>query len=208
MKRNWKLITPLALTALGALAAGLSVLLQKTENTAPAVPAAAGKAAPAKGPVRKAENQKLGSYSFISGFANAATVEVTVPYDPETESFSVVEEDFISPSDDSHVALMWAEDYTLQLEYAAYYGGEGWQAHCAALKEKHADLREIVCGDNRGVLFLAGDSLRLDLVIPEDGASFLQITIQKTAAFDGEVTELSSHPALLEQLAGIQFKRS
>ena len=111
MKRNWKLIAPLALTALGALAAGLSVLLQKTENTAPA---SAGKAAPAKGPVRKAENQKLGSYSFISGFKNAATVEVTVPYDAETESFSVVEEDFISPSDDSHVALLWAEDYTLR----------------------------------------------------------------------------------------------
>ena len=51
MKRNWKLITPLALTALGALAAGLSVLLQKTENAASAASAAAGKAAPAKGPV-------------------------------------------------------------------------------------------------------------------------------------------------------------
>ena len=207
MKRNWKVIAPLALTALGAVAAGLSVLLQKTEKAAPAAPAA-GKAAPQKGPVRKAENQKLGSYSFISGFKNAATVEVTVPYDPETESFAVVEEDFIHPSDDSHVALLWAEDYTLQLEYAAYYGGEGWQAHCASLKEKHADLREFACGDNRGVLFLAGDSLRLDLAIPEDEASFLQITIQKTAAFDGEVTELSSHPLLLEQLAGIHFKRS
>ena len=205
MKRNWKLITPLALTALGALAAGLSMLLQKTENTAPA---AAGKAAPAKGPVRKAENQKLGSYSFISGFKNAATVEVTVPYDGETESFSVVEEDFISPSDDSHVALLWAEDYTLQLEYAAYYGGEGWEAHVAHLREKHPDLKEVSFGENRGVLFLAGDSLRLDLPVPEDGASYVQVTIQKTPAFDGEVTELAQHPALTEQLAGIRFARS
>lgn len=202
MKRKWKVLAPLTLTALGALAAGISVLLQKVEES---VSAPAAKAA---GPVRDPAKQKLGSYSFISGFQDAATVEVEVPYDPETESFAVVEEDFISPSDDSHVALLYAEEYTLQFEYAAFYGGESWDAHCAALCEKHRDLRELAFGENTGALFRDGDSLRLDLRIPDETASFVQVTIQKTAAFDGEVTELAGHPALKEQLAGIGFKRS
>ena len=120
----------------------------------------------------------------------------------------MVEEDFLSPSDVSHVALLTSEDYRLQLEYAAYYGGEGWEAHVAHLREKHPDLKEVSFGENRGVLFLAGDSLRLDLPVPEDGASYVQVTIQKTPAFDGEVTELAQHPALTEQLAGIRFARS
>ena len=50
--------------------------------------------------------------------------------------------------------------------------------------------------------------LRLDLPVPEDGASYVQVTIQKTPAFDGEVTELAQHPALTEQLAGIRFART
>ena len=205
MKRNWKILAPLTLTALGALAAGVSVLLQKTEDDASA-PAA--KPAKAVKPVRDPVTLSLGTYSFISGFQNAATVELTVPFDPAAESFSVVEEDFISASDDSHVALLYGEDYNLQLEYGAYYGGEGWQAHCAALREKHPDLREVCFGENRGVLFLDGDVLRLDLPVPHDTASFVQITIQKTSAFDGAVTELAEHPALCEQLAGITFTRS
>ncbi len=205
MKRNWKVIAPLTLTALGALAAGVSVLLRKTDGAEPA----AKSEKPAPGAiVRDPAKQKTGCYSFISGFQNAATIELTVPYDPETESFSVVEEDFFSSSDDSHVALLWSEDYRLQIEYAAYYGGEGWEAHCAALREKHPDLHEVCFGENTGILFLAGDSLRLDLPVPEDQASFVQVTIQKTAAFDGEVTELAEHPALTEQLAGIHFARS
>ena len=205
MKRKRKVIAPLAVTAVGALAAGVSVLLRK--NVAVAPEAKSAKSAP-KAILRDPAVQESGSYSFISGFQNAATVELTVPFDPGTEFFSVVEEDFLSPSDVSHVALLTSEDYRLQIEYAAYYGGEGWEAHVAHLREKHPDLKEVSFGGNAGVLFLAGDSLRFDLPIPEDGASFVQITIQKTPAFDDEVSELAQHPALTEQLAGIRFTRS
>ena len=205
MKKKRKVIAPLAVTAVGALAAGVSVLLRK--NAAAAPEAKSAKSAP-KAILRDPAVQETGSYSFISGFQNAATVELTVPFDPGTEFFSVVEEDFLSPSDVSHVALLTSEDYRLQLEYAAYYGGEGWEAHVAHLREKHPDLKEVSFGENRGVPFLAGDSLRLDLPVPEDGASYVLVTIQKTPAFDGEVTELAQHPALTEQLAGIRFARS
>ena len=34
--KNWKVIAPLALTAAGALATGLAVLLKKTDEAAPA----------------------------------------------------------------------------------------------------------------------------------------------------------------------------
>ena len=206
MKKKRKVIAPLAVTAVGALAAGVTVLLRKNEGAA-APKAKAAKPAPTA-ILRDPAVQETGSYSFISGFQNAATVELTVPFDPGTETFSVVEEDFLSASDVSHVALLTSEDYRLQIEYAAYYGGEGWEAHVAHLREKHPDLKELSFGENKGVLFLAGDSLRLDLPVPEDGASYVQVTIQKTPAFDGEVTELAQHPALTEQLAGIRFARS
>lgn len=205
MKRKRKVIAPLAVTAVGALAAGVSVLLRK--NVAAAPEAKGAKSAP-KVIVRDPTVQEYGSYSFISGFQNAATIELTLPFDPGTEFFSVVEEDFLSASDVSHVALLTSEDYRLQIEYAAYYGGEGWEAHVAHLREKHPDLKEVCFGENAGVLFLAGDSLRFDLPVPEDGASYVQITIQKTPSFDGEVTELAQHPALTEQLAGIRFAKS
>ena len=132
MKKKRKVIAPLAVTAVGALAAGVTVLLRKTEGAA-APKAKAAKPAP-KAILRDPAVQETGSYSFISGFQNAATVELTVPFDPGTEFFSVVEEDFLSPSDVSHVALLTSEDYRLQIEYAAYYGGEGWEAHVAHLR--------------------------------------------------------------------------
>ena len=205
MKRAWKVLAPLAVTGLGALAAGVKVLMEKSAPAAPAAPAAK---APEEKPLRDPGKLKSGSYSFISGFQDAATIEVRVPYDGESESFSVVSEDYLSPSDDSHVALVYSEDYRLQLEYAAFYGGESWDEHVAALREKHPDLCGVLYGDNTGVVFLAGDSLRLDLRIPDETASFLQVTIQKTPAFDGPVTELVTHHALVEQLADLTFARS
>ena len=201
MKKK-SVIVSLSLAAAGAAALGL-LSLRPGKGEGKAKPAAKPASAPAP-----ARETKTGSYSFISGFQNAATVEMTLDYDGEKFSYAVVEEDFLSPSDVSHVALLTSEDYRLQIEYAAYYGGEGWEAHVAHLREKHADLKEVSFGENRGVLFLAGDSLRLDLPVPEDGASYVQVTIQKTPAFDGEVTELAQHPALTEQLAGIRFLRS
>ena len=208
MKRAWKVLAPLAVTGLGALAAGVTVLLQKVE-TAPAAPAApAAKSAGEEAPARDPATLSFGTYSFISGFQNAATIEVGVPFDPATESFSVVSEDYLSPSDDSHVALLYSEDYRLQFEYASFYGGESWDEHVAALREKHPDLCGVLYGENTGVVLLAGDSLRLDLRIPDETASFLQVTIQKTPAFDGKVTDLITHHALVEQLADVTFTRS
>ena len=202
MKRNWKVIAPLALSAAGALAAGVAVLLGKNDKPVASAPAAPEKkAAPAKALCE-------GSYSFISGFKDAATVEMTLRYDPEKFSFSVVEEDFLSYSSDSHVALVWGEDFNLQLEYAGYYGGEDFAAHRAALAEKHSDLAEVSYGALQGVSWLDGDNMALCFPIPEDAHSCLLVTVQKTSAYDDEVTTLPTHPALRELLESIRFTRS
>ena len=202
MKRNWKILAPLALTALGALAAGIAALMQKVEDDRESSAAA---------PEKKAAPEKalcVGSYSFISGFRDAATVEMSMNYDPEKFSFSVVEEDFLSETSDSHVALVYGEDFRLQIEYAGFYADEDFAAHCAALAEKHADLAEVAYGALKGVSWLDGDNMALCLPIPDDAHSCLLVTVQKTPAYDGEVTELPGHPELRALLESISFTRS
>lgn len=199
--RKWKLLAPLVLTALGALVAGIAVLLQKEES------ADGDKPAPAPAPIDPAR-LKTGSYSFISGYRDAVTVEATLPYDSERFSFAVVEEDFISETSDSHAALLYGPDFNLQLEYAAYYGGEDFESLCASLREKHAWLRELSFGDKRCVGCRTGDNLSLFFPIPEDTASYLLVTVQKTPDFDGELEELLEHPELKTMLAGLRFRRA
>ena len=201
MKRNWKVIAPLALSAAGALAAGLVVLLGKNDQDAPAAAAPAKKAAPEKALC-------VGSYSFISGFKDAAPVEMSLSYDPEKFSFTVVEEDFLSYSSDSHVAIVYGEDFNLQIEYAGFYADEDFAARCAALAEKHADLAEVSYGDLKGVSYLDGDNMALCLAIPGDAHSFLLVTVQKTSAYDDAVTTLPAHPELRALLESVSFTRS
>ena len=194
MKRNWKVIAPLALSAAGALAAGLVVLLGKNDKDAPADAAPEKKAAPEKALC-------VGSYSFISGFKDAATVEMSLRYDPEKFSFTVVEEDFLSYSSDSHVAIVYGEDFNLQIEYAGFYADEDFAARGAA-------LAEVSYGDLKGVSYLDGDNMALCLAIPGDAHSFLLVTVQKTSAYDDAVTTLPAHPELRALLESVSFTRS
>ena len=107
--KKWTILAPLGLAA-GAAAALL--LLKKK----PAEKAAAPKAAPQKAAPKAPANLKQGSYSFISGFQNAATVDMSLDYDSDAFSFAVVEEGFLSYSSDSHVAILEGEDFSLQVE--------------------------------------------------------------------------------------------
>ena len=197
MKRKWKVLAPLALTALGALAAGIAALLQKVEK--PAAPSASA---------AKPANLKTGSYSFISGFKDAATVEMSLDYDPEKFSFAVVEDGFLNYSSDSHVAIVYGEDFNLQLEYAGFYSGEDFAAHCAALREKYQTRGEFVCGALEGLWVLDGDNVSIHLPIPGDAHSYLLVTVQKTSDYDDAVTTLPDYAPLRALLGTLRFERS
>ncbi len=198
MKKK-KVIATLAIAAGGSLAAGISVLLKKL----PTPEAPADQAAPIK-----SANLKTGSYSFISGFKDAVTVELSLDYDPEKFSFVVVEDEFLNYSGDSHVAIVYGADFNLQLEYASYYSGEDFAAHRAAMVEKYKTANEFACGALSGFWVLDGDNVAIHLPIPGDTHSYLLVTVQKTPDYDDEVTALPDYPPLKELLASIRFVRS
>ena len=199
--KKWTILAPLGLAA-GAAAA--LVLLKKK----PAEKAASPKAAPAKKDAPKAPaNLKTGSYSFISGFQNAAAVEMTMDYDADKFSFAVVEEDFLSYSSDSHVALVQGEDFSLQLEYAAFYTGEDFAAHCASLTEKHREVSPLRYGSVDAVKYLEGDNLCFHIPIPGDEHSYVQVLLFKAKGNDTPLPELAEDPDLTAMLSSIRFAR-
>ena len=200
MLRKWKVIVPLALTAAGAVASGLAVLMQKL----PKDEAPVSEPSPAARPA----NLRTGVYSFISGYQDAATVELSMDYDPEKFSFVVVEDEFLNYSSDSHVAIVWSHDFNLQLEYAGYYSGEDFAAHRAAMAEKYKAANDFVCGALSGFWVLDGDNVAIHLPIPNDAHSYLLVTVQKTADYDDEVITLPDYPPLKELLSTIRFARS
>ena len=200
MLRKWKVIAPLALTAAGALASGVAILMQKLpKNTAPAAESA---------PAAKPANLKTGSYSFISGFKDAETVELSMDYDPEKFSFAIVEDEFLNYSSDSHVAIVYGEEFNLQLEYAGYYSGEDFAAHSAALKEKYQTRGEITCGVLTGLWVLDGDNIAIHFPIPDDKHSYLLVTVQKTPDYDDEIITLPDYAPLKALLGTVRFARS
>ena len=200
--KKWMILAPLGLAA-GAAAA--LVLLKKK----PAEKAAAPKAAPAKKDAPKAPaNLKQGSYSFISGFQNAATVDMTLDYDADAFSFAVVEEGFLSYSSDSHVAILEGEDFSLQLEYAAYYSGEDFASHCASLAEKHQDFAPVRYGSVDAVKYLEGDALCFCIPIPQDDHSYVQVLLFKAKGNDTPLPDLAEDENLKAILSSIRFGRS
>ena len=180
---KWKVIAPLALTAAGAIAAGLATLAkQPGQAEAPAASApAAAKAAP----------QKLvaGVYSFISGYQDAATVELTLRFDPEVSSFAVVAEEFFVYSSASHVALFEGEDFRAQIEYQPYYAGEDFDAHVKGLQEKYRGFGEVHYAHLSGVKYLDGDGVCLCFPIPGDRHSCVLMQLFKVKKDDDEPIE-------------------
>ena len=200
MLRKWKVIAPLALTAAGALASGVAILMQKLPKGSTPTTESAPAAQPA--------NLKTGSYSFISGFKDAETVELSMDYDPEKFSFAIVEDEFLNYSSDSHVAIVYGEEFNLQLEYAGYYSGEDFAAHSAALKEKYQTRGEITCGVLTGLWVLDGDNIAIHFPIPDDKHSYLLVTVQKTPDYDDEITTLPDYAPLKALLGTVRFARS
>ena len=151
---------------------------------------------------------QTGTYSFISGFQDAATVELSFPYDADRFRYTVCEEDFPADSGDSHVGVLYGEDFSMQLEYASYYQGEDFAALSRALKEKHTSLCAVRYGNLEGVSYQDGDNWCLAFPIPEDAFSYLLITLVKAAGNDDELAALPEYPDLKAMLGAMRFSRS
>ena len=199
MRKN-RIITSLALTAAAALAAGVATLLKKLPEEV-AAPAPAAPKIPDMPKMRM-----CGSYSFISGNQDAVTVELGMDYDGENYSFVVIEDEFPSYSSDSHVAVVYGEDFNMQLEYAAYYNGEDFAAHCAHLGEKYQGIQPVRYGNLEGVSYIDGDNMCLNLVIPGDANSYLLVTLMKNPDYDEDYTTLPSHPDVGYMLSTLRFQ--
>ena len=200
MLQKWKVIGPLALGAAGALAAAAAILLKKPAEEAATAAKVSAPSAPAP-----AANLKTGSYSFISGYKDAATVELSLDYDPEKFSFAVVEDGFLSDSSDSHVALVYGEDFNIQLEYAGFYAGEDFPAHGKTLVERYQSAGPVEFGALTGICYVDGDALCIALPIPEDDNSYVLVTVLKAADNDTELMDLPADPALGAMLGSISF---
>ena len=129
-------------------------------------------------------------------------------YDAEKFSFSVVEDNFLTESSDSHVGVLYGESFSAQVEYGSYYSGEDFAAHSAALCEKYQTRGEITCGALRGLWVLDGDNIAIHLPIPDDAHSYLLVTVQKTPDYDDEITTLPDYAPLKALLATLRFSRS
>ena len=206
MSKKWKVIAPLALAAAGALAAGIATLLNKpqTEDTPKKAPAA--QAGPAKAP-RPPQNVMAGAYSFISGFQDAVTEEMTVKYDADKFSYAVVEDEFIASSSDSHVAILWGESFNMQLEYGAYYQGEDFQGLKKHLSERYPELRPAVYGANEGLQFQEGDDLCMVFPVPQDAHSYILVTLVKAKDNDDELAALADYEDVKFMLSSLGFER-
>ena len=164
--KKWIFAIPAAAAAVGAL-----VLVKgKSGDSAPKSTKSAAKK---KGYTMKAP--QTGSYSFASGFRDAKTVEVSMSYDSETCSFSVVSEDFIAPTGDSHVGILYAPDFAIQVEYAAYYAGEDFAALSKDVASRFKGFAEISCGGSSGISYFNGKNYCM--AFPAADADYVLLTV-------------------------------
>ena len=154
------------------------------------------------------KSPKIGSYSFISGFQDAATIELSLPYDAECFSFTVTENDFLTESGDSHVALLYGEKFSAQFEYAGYYRGEDFEALAKELTSRHHDLSPAVYGNSRGVCFQNGEALCFAFPVPEDSHSYLLVSVLKAKDNDDELVALREYPDLAWMFSSMAFSRA
>ncbi len=199
----------LSLPVAAAAGAGFYLLKKKggAEGKAPALVKKPGGKAAAKAAASAVDPASLkeGVYSFISGFQDAATVEARFQYDGSRLSCVVLEDEFPVESGDSHVAVIYGEDFCMQLEYGSYYSGEDFARLKAELSKKYADLKDVSYGENSGLLYQNGDNLCLDFPIPGDAHSYLHVTLVKEKGNDDPLSALPEYADVKAILGSLAF---
>ena len=148
-------------------------------------------AAPAAKAAIPAANLATGTYSFVSGFKDSKTYDLTVDYDKEKFSFAVISEEFLVPTGDSHAAVMYGEDFNAQIEYASYYYGENFEAMSKAAAEKFKGFENVSYGANKGIKYYDGEGIVLCFPACDDEYSYVQISVMCTKDSDLDYTQLA-----------------
>ncbi len=194
--KKWLLLAPAA----AAVGAAVFVALRKRPET-PAAPKAGKPAEKAKAP---AGNLKTGSYSFISGFRDAATVELTLRYDADRFTFAVVEDEFLTDTSASHAAILYGEDFDVQIEYAGYYAGENFAAFSTAVAERYQGFGKVSYQGVEGIRYYDGDNLCLCFPAGDDAYSYLLVTVARAKDNDDPIDALVEDPNLSALLGSMQ----
>jgi len=177
----------LALGTLSALtAAAAAVLLKKGDKPTQAKSEKTPAASSQKKKTYAPKNPQNASYSFVSGYKDAATMEFGFTYDGDAAGYSVVEEGFLTYSSDSHVAILYASDFYFQAEYASYYTGEGFNELKLSAVEKYKDVEVVSVNGLEALKYLDGDSICYCISSPEDAYSYVLLTLYK--AKDSKLT--------------------
>ena len=204
--RLYRFLVPAAAAAAAAAAGAAVYVLRKKAALADQKDGAGSGKVSAKAHYAP-KTAKVGSYSFISGFKNAETVELSFSYDADAFCFSVVEEGFLVESGDSHVGILTGESFSAQFEYGTYYAGEDFARLRTELMSRHPDLEECSYGAHSALRFQDGDSICLIFPIPDDSSSYLQVSLLKAPDNDDPLSALPEDPALCFILASMSFAR-
>ena len=171
--KKWLIAVPAA-----AAAGAVLLLSRKGKPAAPkAEKPAARKPAGKKSAAVALKNPKTGVYSFDSGYKDAKTVEVSLSYDADIHSFTVASEDFIAPTGDSHAAIIYAEDFAMQVEYAAYYHGENFEALSKSIEGQFKGFGKVSFNGIDGVCYLNGGNYCMAFPAADATADYVLITV-------------------------------
>ena len=171
--KKWLIAVPAA-----AAAGAVLLLSRKGKPAAPkAEKPAARKPAGKKSAAVALKNPKTGLYSFASGYKDAKTVEVSLSYDADIHSFTIASEDFIAPTGDSHAAIIYAEDFAMQVEYAAYYHGENFEALSKSIEGQFKGFGKVSFNGIDGVCYLNGGNYCMAFPAADATADYVLITV-------------------------------
>ena len=171
--KKWLIAVPAA-----AAAGAVLLLSRKGKPAAPkAEKPAARKPAGKKSAAVALKNPKTGVYSFASGYKDAKTVEGSLSYDADIHSFTIASEDFIAPTGDSHAAIIYAEDFAMQVEYAAYYHGENFEALSKSIEGQFKGFGKVSFNGIDGVCYLNGGNYCMAFPAADATADYVLITV-------------------------------
>ena len=108
-------------------------------------------------PAKALKNPGSAEYSFVSGYNNAETVKAAFTYDADRFSYKVIEDEFLTYTDNAHVGALYGEEFNIQVEYTDFIAGESFDKHAEYLAEKYKGFSRVKYGENEGCMYYDGD---------------------------------------------------